>query len=547
MIRLFGAAIWLGVSSAAAQDAGAPWFVDVTAAALPEVTCTSGEAAKDWIIEVNGGGLGLEDLNGDGHLDLVLVNGSTLERVQAGEPGLPPRVFLGSAQGRFQPAGEAWEMGGGHWGTGLALGDVNGDGWCDLLVTQWGDLRLFLNQAGLGLVEASDTGLAGGGWHTSAAFHDVDGDGILDLVVARYLAFDTVRVPARGVGGAQWKDMPVMAGPEGLVPQADRYFRGKGDGSFEEALEAFGGVTPAFGLGLVLCDLDGDQRPDLYVANDSMPNHMWINQGDGSFAERGFERGASHDADGREQAGMGIAVGRLPDGATPSLFVTNFSGESNVLYRPSQRRTGYRERAAQAGLAGPGRSRLGWGTGFLDVDLDGDLDLWVLNGHVYPQADTRGTDTRYAQADQLFVAQAERFGERALVAGPARVSRAGVAGDLDNDGDEDLVVLTLDGGVRVLRNEAPQQGGWIGIHLRGNGPNRDGIGAVLSVVQGEQRHSAEVQRSAGFQASRPARRVFGLGPKTDIDRIEVRWPSGRVQVLDKPESGRYHTLVEDTE
>lgn len=547
MIRLYGTAIWLGVSSAVAQDAATPWFVDVTAAALPEVICTSGEADKDWIIEVDGGGLGLEDLNGDGHLDLVLVDGSTLERVRAGEPGFPPRVFLGSAQGHFQPAGEAWEMGGGRWGTGLAMGDVNGDGWCDLLVTQWGELRLLLNQGGLGLVEASKTGLGGAGWHTSAAFHDVDGDGVLDLVVARYLAFDTGRVPARGEAGAQWKEMPVMAGPEGLVAQGDRYFRGQGDGSFEEVVGAFEGVVPAFGLGLVLCDLDGDQRPDVYVANDSMPNHMWINQGDGRFAERGFERGASHDADGREQAGMGIAVGRLQGGAVPSLFVTNFSGESNVLYRPSKRRTGYRERAARAGLAGPGRSRLGWGTGFLDVDLDGDLDLWVLNGHVYPSADTRGTDTSYAQVDQLFVAQAGRFMERALVAGPAWVSRAGVAGDLDNDGDEDLVILTLDAGVRVLRNEAPQRGAWIGVHLRGTGANRDGIGAVISVLQGEQRHSAEVQRSAGFQASRPARRVFGLGAQAKVERIEVRWPSGRVQVLEQPESGRYHTLVEESQ
>jgi hypothetical protein len=516
---------------AAPQDEAAPqpWFVDVAASALPGVSTTCGSPAKDWIVEVNGGGLALADFDGDGHLDLVVVDGSTLARVAGGAPGLPPRLFLGDGACGFAPAGPPWEMAGGRWGMGAAVGDVNGDGWPDLLVTQWGAPRLFLNGAGAGFVE-TPTGVAEEGWSTSAAFLDYDGDGRLDLFLTRYLEFAPADAPRRGANGAVWKGHAVMAGPQGFAPEGDRLWRGKGDGTFEDVTARAGldAATPAYGLGVVTLDHDGDGDTDLYVANDSMPNHLWDNRGDGTFREVGLERGVSHDGDGREQAGMGIACADVSGDGRPDLLVTNFSGEVNAFYTSAARGAGFRESATRAGLAGPSLHRLGWGTDFVDVDFDGDLDLFVFNGHVYPEADRPGTDTTYAQADQLFLRVGQRFVARPFFAGAPRPSRAAVAGDLDGDGDLDIVALAVEGPLRVLRNEAPRRGRWLCVDVAGAGA----LGARVTLTAEGRAIVREVSTAGGFQAARPRAVHFGLGALAGPVRLEVRRTDGRVQVLE---------------
>lgn len=541
----------LSLLTLSATDQRPGFFVEAQRELLPGVTTTCGSPDKDYILEVNGPGIVVEDFDGDGRLDLVVIDGSTLERVAAGEPGFPPRLFLGKEGGGFELAGESWKMAGGRFGTGGAAGDVNGDGFFDLVICEWGADRLFLNRGGEGFDEVpfEETGFRGRGWSTSACFLDYDGDSHLDLIVIGYLAFDPERIAARGEAeGCSWKGHAVMCGPEGLIPIHDRLYRGDGQGGFTDVSVAAGfkPTEAGFGLGVTTLDYDLDGDTDVYVTNDSTPNHLWENQGDGTFLEVGFQRSVSTDANGKEQAGMGIACGDFDGDGREDLFVTNFSGENNALYA-SRRKNRYKERSHRVGLGGPSQQLLGWGTGFGDFDLDGDLDLFVLNGHVYPQADRAGTDTSYAQLDQVFLNDGERFEERPLSdAGPG-VSRSGLACDLDGDGRLELVCCDLDGAVRILENPTPTDAGhWLGVRLRGTRSNRHGLGARVVVRAGEREVAAELRSSAGYQASGPAAAHFGFGKLAgeELDEVRVHWPSGLVTKLEGVKPDRWMRIDE---
>ncbi len=509
---------------------GRPLLVDDSGRALEGLRTLCGGRRKRWIIEVNGGGLALEDFDGDGDLDLLIVDGSTVERVEAGTPGEPPRLYLNDGSGRFAPAGEAWAIAPGRWGMGVATGDLDEDGWPDLVLTEWGVDRVLRNLEGKGFEELAPVGPAS--WSSSAALFDIDGDGHLDLFVSGYLAFDPHEIPPAGESPARWKGHPVLAGPEGLPPLPDRLHLGRGDGTFGP------NVLPdhpaAFGLGVMPCDVDRDGDLDLLVANDSMPNHLWISDGKGGLEEQGFASGLAYDPSGREQASMGIARGDLDGDGDEDLFLTNFSGEANALYH-AQRPGRFREIGGRMGIGRASLTRLGWGTGAGDFDLDGDLDLFVLNGHVYPQADAPGTGSSYAQSDQLLLAQGGHFEAIELDPRDPRCSRAGAAADLDGDGDLDLVALAVEGPVRFWRGLAADQGRGRGMVVRpegrAGGPASQAIGARVEARAGDRHWSGLVLTAGGYQAALPAEVHLGLGDLELLDELIVTWPDGTTRRL----------------
>ena len=539
---------------------GAPLFHDRL---VPESSLTAGSPSKDWILEVNGGGLVVSDFDADGALDLVLIDGSTPERVAEGELGLPPRLLLGDGALGLTPPETGWAIAPGRWCTGGAAGDLNGDGRVDLVVTNWGADQVHLNIA-TGFESVVDSGLVGERWGTSAALFDYDLDGVLDLYVVNYLDFDFDTIASRESGECVWKGAAVNCGPEGLTAEGDQLYRGLGTGRFADVSSVLGldQATPCFGLGAVTGDFDVDGDQDVYVTNDSMPNHYWRNDApvasaegtlERAFTEVGMRLGVAVNGNGREEAGMGVAQGDLDADGKSDFVVTNFSGESHSVYLSGGRRS-YRERSGPTGIGGKSVPFLGWGTGLADFDNDGDLDLFACHGHVYPQADAKGSDTSYAQEDLLWINTGAKdkltFEAKSLSDGPARVSRAALSVDLDRDGDVDVLNIELDGGVHLLENQsAAGAAHWLGVRVvdQVGGRHRSVVGTrveavLIAPVAGTQVLTREVTLSAGFQASGPGELHFGLGTTPALEGLRVRWPDGETEFFKVAKVDQWLTL-----
>lgn len=540
-----GCVLWVtlagGVDAQGGPAIPEPWrFEDVGAESGLDVAQRSGDPEQRYIVDVKSIGAALLDVDRDGLLDVFLTSGSTVDRQRNGEAGFGCHLFRNLGQLRF--AEVDLEVPAFGWASGAASADVNGDGWDDLLVTCYGQDRLLINRAGKLEDVTKDCGIAGDGWSTSASFADLDGDGDLDVYVARYLAFDFDNPPHHGLPGwsCLYRGLPIPCGPRGFTPTADRVFANRGDGTFEDVALAwgFGSASPQFGLGVLIADLVGDHRPDVFVANDASPNFLFENRGD-RFAEIAFVAGVAYNENGEEQACMGIDSADLDANGHLDLVVTNFEQEMNNAFLNNGAGVFF-DRPEHVGIGVASRDALSWGVGLRDFDGDGVVDLFVANGHVYREADRDSKSLGYAQRDHLFVGRREgkrvRFvesGER-LGIREKHVSRAAAFGDLDNDGDLDILVAHLNSPPSLYVNHAPAEFRRVTLELEQPGPNRQAIGARLEVAVGDWRDVYEVRRQSSFQSSHDVRIIIGLGDRRDAGTIRVRWPDGAWEGFELP-------------
>ena len=397
----------------------------------------------------------------DGDLDLFFANGATMADPEHG-PG--SRLYANNGDGTFRNVTDRAGIKVHRWAMGVAVGDYDGDGFDDLYITCYGPNILLHNEPnGAGGRRFRDvTAKAGVGdarWGTSAAFGDIDNAGDLDLYVVNYLDFDVRNPPDRA--GKEYRGMPVMAGPAGMAPQADVLYENRGDGTFADITQQSGCTAkePGFGLGVVILDFDGDGRQDIFVGNDSTANFLFHNEGGRKFRSAGLISGVSANYEGFTQATMGIAVGDVDGNGFADLFTTNFASDTNTLHL-NLGDGFFEDRTSQYGLAMISRPYLSWGAGFYDFDSDGDEDLFVASGHVYPGAKKHKLDAGYEQPPLLFERRGRRFklnGEAGAMFKNQYSARATAFGDIDDDGEVDVVMTTLNGPVRIFRNDSPQR------------------------------------------------------------------------------------------
>ncbi len=529
-----------GVGSTAGT-AAAPrlFFADAGAAAGLRQPTWCGGAEKPHLLESGGGGLALFDYDGDGDLDLYVGNGWRLDGAEIAERG-GNLLYRNSGNGVFEDVTAAAGVGDDGWATGVAVGDVDGDGAPDLFVSNFGPDVLYRNR-GDGTFERVADGPGIDGWSSAAVFFDADGDGDEDLFVGGY-----VESRLDDVLGAEpkleWEGMRVMLGPFGLEGLANRYFENVGGAAagtgprFVEATAAAGLVDVGlfYTFGVVALDLDGDLDLDLYAANDSNPNYVYRNDG-GRFEEVGLWSGAALDAQGNAQAGMGLATGDLDDDGDVDLLVTNFAKDQSTFYRNLGSLL-FEDASVALGIAQPSYRPLSWGAELVDFDHDGDLDLFIANGHIYPQADRAPPEAgvSFRQENLLLENAGGAFVDASAGAGPGlavRESSRGVAaGDVDGDGDVDLAVWNTDAPPSLLENESSPGGGWLLL---------DAPAAVrVRAVAAGRAYLRHRVRGGSYVSADDQRFHFGLGPAAAVERLELAWPRGRRTAIAGVPAGR---------
>jgi len=540
-------------------------FEDVTdKTALANFKHRSGSPQKNYIFETTSGGVAIFDYDGDGLPDIYLVNGSTVAALEGKEK--PPRAALYRNLGnwKFEDVTDKAGVANERWGCGVAVGDYDNDGHPDMYVTNFGVSRLYHNNGNGTFTDVAEKlGVARKGWSTGPSWGDYDGDGRLDLFVPGYADIDLKNLPPSpseagkpgGVGQnfCQFRGVPVMCGPRGLPGESDTLYHQEPDGSFEDVSVRAGVNDPQkyYGFTSAFVHADDDKLLDLIVVNDSTPKQLYINKGDGTFEEVGYPSGVALNENGREQAGMGLAIGDYDNDGHVDFHITNFSDDSNVLYH-NDGDGNFTDMTFQAGLGEVTIPFLGWGTTFIDFDNDGWQDLFVVNGHVYPAVDSNQWGTSFAEQALLFHnlknGKFERVGAAPHSALATAWSSRGLAvGDLDGDGRLDVVINNLDSKPSILRNVVTPAGHWLNVRLVGDPSKKtpkDAIGSIAYLTTGKLRQRLDVISGAVYCSQNDMTLHFGLGAATKVDKLEIQWANGDVEAFDIPAIDKNVTIVQ---
>jgi hypothetical protein len=496
------------------------------------------------MVETMGSGAGIFDFDGDGRMDIYWINGGALP----GYSGPPPRNQLYRNLGglRFEEVTERAGLGGSGWMMGVTFGDYDNDGDSDVYVTAFGPNLLFRNDGDGTFTDVSAAaGVACPLWSASAAFGDYDRDGDLDLYVSNYVDFT---LEGNKYCGNLRLQQRAYCHPDVYNGVPPVLYRNNGDGTFSDVTKAAGVYrSDGKGLGVIWTDVDLDGDPDLYGANDSTINYLFRNNGDGSFEDVSLFSGAGYSEDGKAQAGMGVDSGDLDGDGRPELFVTNLDLETNTLYQ-NQGEASFADVTYRAGLAEPSLLFVGFGTAFDDYDGDGWQDILVVNGHIIDNIHLFKDNVTYAQRGMVFRnLGGAKFAEVTGACGAinqVRVSRGLALGDLDDDGDRDLLISRNNDSASLLRNDGGNRNHWLRVVLQGRRSNRDGFGARVTLLAGGRTQVRETRSASSYLSQSDPRPLFGLGPAQEVERLEVAWPSGVVDRLEKLPVDRTVTVIE---